>query len=363
MLAAIKRILERKPTLRPAYITLRWLKQSCQRLLYFVKRHVETLYFLFCCVLPLLIQTRTKPVIFLRYMALGDIICTFPAANELKKRHPKAAFIFLCREDYASLPRLGGITTHVAWPPYIDLIETVYSFLFSAIYKFTYSDEYEDSASTESVIEEYCRQHDVPVSNVHPRLQIDLAALSSVKTLLESHGINQETPIILFHTGPSGAFREWVNESWMILVQSLIDHGFHQIIQIGSSKRGDQKIVPGTSIPGALSLVDKLTLEESMALISMGNIFIGIDSGLLHIAACVRTPAIGLFGSTSPQFRFSDTHSSSYVVSDVECRGCHHRIPRLHWVNGCPFDIKCMKSIKVDKVLQACLSRIAVTSC
>jgi ADP-heptose:LPS heptosyltransferase len=361
MLAALKGILASKPMLRPIYLALRLLNQLCQRLWHLGKAHIETAWFLFYYVLPLLIRTGTRPVIFLRYMALGDIICTFPAAKELKKRHPKAAFIFCCREDFASLPRLGGITTHVVWPPHIDLIEKTYSLLFSAIYKFSYSDEFENSAS-ESVIEEYCRQHDVPVSDAHPCLQIDSTALSKMKALLESHGFKQGKPLILIHSGPSWAVREWLNESWVALVQELIGHGFSQIIQIGSSKRGDLKVVPGISIPGTLSLVDNLTLEESMALISLGSIFIGIDSGLLHIAASVGTPATGIFGSTSPQFRFSSTHTSSFVVSEVACQGCHHRVPRLHWMYNCPFEIKCMKSIGVDRVLQACLSRLASTA-
>jgi hypothetical protein len=50
-----------------------------------------------------------------------------------------------------------------------------------------------------------------------------------------------------------------------------------------------------------------------------------------------------------------------FVVSDVECQGCHHRVPRLHWITGCPYDIKCMKAIRVDQVLQACLTGLART--
>jgi ADP-heptose:LPS heptosyltransferase len=359
---AIKEFLSSKPILRPVYLVLRWLKQSSQNLCRSVKAHVKTVWFLFRHVLPLMIRSGTRPVVFIRYMALGDIICTFPAAKELEKRHPKAAFLFFCRQDFACLPRLGGITTHVVWPPHIDLIETRYSFLFSAIYKFTYSDERENTASTESVIEEYCRQHGVSITDAHPVLQIDSRALSKVKAILESNGFKHGAPIILIHTGPSGAFREWANESWVGLVRELREHGLSQVIQIGSSKRGDLKVVPGISIPNTLCLVDKLTLEETMALISLGGIFIGIDSGLLHIATSVRTPSIGIFGSTSPQFRFSRAIADSFVVSDVDCQGCHHRVPRLHWVTNCPFDLKCMKSIQVKDVLQACLARIARVS-
>jgi hypothetical protein len=43
------------------------------------------------------------------------------------------------------------------------------------------------------------------------------------------------------------------------------------------------------------------------------------------------------------------------VVSRIECQGCHHRIPRIHWETGCPYDIACMKNIPVAEVLATCL--------
>jgi hypothetical protein len=47
------------------------------------------------------------------------------------------------------------------------------------------------------------------------------------------------------------------------------------------------------------------------------------------------------------------------VVADVECAGCYHRLPRLHWVTGCPYDIRCMKTLPVEAVVQACLVKLS----
>jgi hypothetical protein len=52
---------------------------------------------------------------------------------------------------------------------------------------------------------------------------------------------------------------------------------------------------------------------------------------------------------------YPESVRKSLVVSQVECAGCYHRLPRLHWETGCPYDIKCMKTIRVDEVLQASL--------
>jgi ADP-heptose:LPS heptosyltransferase len=313
-------------------------------------------------VLPLLIITRRRPVLFSRYMALGDVICTFPAAHELKKRHAGAAFIFHCRQDYACLPSMGGITSHTVSALDVQYIEAKYAFLFAGIYKFTYSDEHENTASTESVIEEYCRQHGVPISDAHPQLHIAPEILSKARLVLENLGLDKDSPIIAIHPGPSGPFREWNNESWTGLVPALKDSGFNNIIQLGASRPDDMGAALRASIPNVIPLINRLSLEESIALISLCDLLVGIDSGLLHIAASVGTPVVGIFGSTSPRFRFSASNARSFVVSRVECQGCHHRVPRLHWITGCPFDFVCMKSIQVDEVLHACLSSMTDVS-
>jgi hypothetical protein len=67
---------------------------------------------------------------------------------------------------------------------------------------------------------------------------------------------------------------------------------------------------------------------------------------------------VGIFGPTTPLVRFPQNTSCSFVVSPVECQGCHHRVPRLHWVKGCPYDIRCMQSISPDAVAQACLAAL-----
>ena len=51
-------------------------------------------------------------------------------------------------------------------------------------------------------------------------------------------------------------------------------------------------------LPEALDLVGVLTLTEVMALLQRASLFIGNDSGLMHLAAAAGAPTIGLFGPT-----------------------------------------------------------------
>jgi ADP-heptose:LPS heptosyltransferase len=50
------------------------------------------------------------------------------------------------------------------------------------------------------------------------------------------------------------------------------------------------------ALPGAIDLVGKLSLPEVAACLRRSTIYIGNDSGLMHLAAATGTPTLGLFG-------------------------------------------------------------------
>lgn len=325
-----------------------------------IKRHAEASWVMLTVILPIIIRTRTRPVIFSKYSGIGDIVCTFPAALELKKQHPTATFIYNCNPGFACLPKLGGVATVVTTTERIGLIGYWYRFLLSGFYAFASDDDDPSSTPTEVYIKDFGRPFGLALNDAHPRLQNDPAALERVKSLLKKNETRQG-PLIVIHPGPSWPVREWPRELWTGLVRELEQRGLMNVIQLGASSHLAKGAVISEAIPGAVSLVDQLSLEESVALISLGDLFIGIDSGLLHIAAAVGTPAVGLWGPTSPQLRFSHENRRLFITSNVDCQGCHHRVPRLHWITGCPYDIKCMNAIRVEEVLQACLSGLEAT--
>lgn len=52
------------------------------------------------------------------------------------------------------------------------------------------------------------------------------------------------------------------------------------------------------ALPGAVDLVGKLTLPEVAAVLARAALYVGNDSGLMHIAAATGAPTLGLFGPT-----------------------------------------------------------------
>ena len=52
------------------------------------------------------------------------------------------------------------------------------------------------------------------------------------------------------------------------------------------------------ALPDAIDLAGRLSLPEAVAVLERAALFVGNDSGLMHLAAAAGTPTIGLFGPT-----------------------------------------------------------------
>jgi ADP-heptose:LPS heptosyltransferase len=320
-------------------------------------RHWAAFVFAFLVVAPVILRTGRRPVIFSRWSGMGDIICTIPAARKIIERHPGATFIYNCHPDSATIPRLAGVAQYLTSLKHIGLIGHWYRFLLAGFYHFSHGDDLAESGCHEPMVTEFLRQFALPLSEEHPELPVTMEAREKVDSVLAQKNLDVSR-LVLIHPGLSWPVREWPHENWVQLVSKLREHGLMSIAQLGMGRYLNFGRVEVPLIPGAFSLLDAFTVEECIAAIARAKLFIGIDSGLLHIAATTRTPSVGIFGATLPEYRFSEQFRKNFILARVECVGCEHRKPQLHWITGCPFEIKCMKTVGVDEVLQAALMKL-----
>lgn len=114
-------------------------------------------------------------------------------------------------------------------------------------------------------------------------------------------------PMIGFCPGAEfGPAKRWPHYHYATLAEHLIKQGF--TIQIFGSKN-DQEV--GESIrnmlaselqPYCQNLAGLTTLEEVIDLLSVCQVVVSNDSGLMHIAAALQRPLVALYGPTSPQY-------------------------------------------------------------
>jgi ADP-heptose:LPS heptosyltransferase len=108
----------------------------------------------------------------------------------------------------------------------------------------------------------------------------------------------------------------------------------------------------------ALNLAGKLALRETAAVAKRCRLFIGNDSGPIHIISAVGTPIISILASSNPANFRPLSRRFRVVQPDAPCVGCF-RFPgymnlawglRLRWVNQC----RAMEKLKVEQVYEAC---------
>jgi len=91
-----------------------------------------------------------------------------------------------------------------------------------------------------------------------------------------------------------------------------------------------------------IDLTGKSAIADLPALLSQCHLFIGNDSGAMHVAAGVGLPVVAVFGSTDPFGTAPVTPRCSIVREKPYCSPC--------FLRRCPTDHRCMTKITVDMV-------------
>jgi heptosyltransferase-1 len=90
------------------------------------------------------------------------------------------------------------------------------------------------------------------------------------------------------------------------------------------------------------NLVGRTTLREAIGIIQRARIAVGPDTGLMHIAAAVRTPVISLWGATSPQRTGPYGYGELVLQGRAPCVPCQRRT--------CAIGRVCLQSITTEQI-------------
>jgi heptosyltransferase-2 len=106
--------------------------------------------------------------------------------------------------------------------------------------------------------------------------------------------------------------------------------------------------------PAPIDLTGKTAIADLPALLSQCHLFLGNDSGAMHVAAAVGLPVIAVFGPTDPDGTAPVTPRASIVQQRPYCSPC--------FLRRCPTDHRCMKAVTpemVEVALRVRLSEVA----
>lgn len=189
-------------------------------------------------------------------------------------------------------------------------------------------------------------------------MPIDPEAAQRVAERLRAATIDARAPVIVMHVSAGNPFRRWPASSFAEAAASLAaaDPARRIIITSGPSESGAAESVAADArqragdAAEAIVRIGEFDLAELRALVDRAALYIGGDSGPLHVAATTRTPIVALFGPTLPErsmpWRDPAIAAAAIDAGPLPCRPCHQRV-------CVPGDFRCLTMISPNMVVEA----------
>jgi heptosyltransferase-1 len=105
-------------------------------------------------------------------------------------------------------------------------------------------------------------------------------------------------PVVILSPGAGWATKEWPPERYGEIARALADKGFTPIVNYGPAEKPLAHVVETAS--NGVSRPMTCSLAELIALTRRASLFIGGDTGPLHLAAALDVPVVAIFGPTDP---------------------------------------------------------------
>jgi len=148
--------------------------------------------------------------------------------------------------------------------------------------------------------------------------------------------------------------KTWEEEKFGDLILRLKEkHGLNSVLVGGQDSREvSEKVIEivrekdkEKKMNHIHNLAGKTTLRELCYLLKEASLFVGVDSGVMHLASSFDIPVVGIFGPTDPSYVGPQNRRSRVVKEKMECSPCY--------LKGCE-QRPCMKNLEVQTVLEAC---------
>lgn len=185
-----------------------------------------------------------------------------------------------------------------------------------------------------------------PVVSSGPRVWVAESEISRANNRL---GSTRARRLVAIAPGAKWRAKRWPERYYAGLADVMAADGYGVLV-LGSLEESPllERIVSPVAEPDAVLAVPG-GLRELAALFSLCDAAVCNDSGLMHLAAAVGTPSVGLFGPTAPHFGFTpygEGHKTLWL--GMECSPCS-----LHGDKPCRIAEKapCVEGLEPARVL------------
>jgi lipopolysaccharide heptosyltransferase II len=190
-------------------------------------------------------------------------------------------------------------------------------------------------------------------------MPVDRAVAERIGARLAAAGVGPADRLIVIHVSAGNPFRRWPVASFVSLAAALASRDPRRRIvitagpsawELAGKVTGAARSALGPSSSEQVLACGDFSLDELRALFDRAVLFIGGDSGPLHVAATSHVPVVGLYGPTLPvrstPWRAACWTTESVDAGDLPCRPCDQRV-------CAPGDFRCLAWIQPGAVVDA----------
>lgn len=166
-----------------------------------------------------------------------------------------------------------------------------------------------------------------------------------IDAFLQEKGLAGRTPLIAIHPGTSSKtlYKRWDPQSYARVADKLIEE--HQAAVVWTWGPGESETV--SSIVAGMrhhsTVACRLRLRQLAELFRRCDLFLGSDSGPMHIASLVKTPVVVIYGPTDHRVNAPYEHTPHLVLrKDLPCSPCRKR--------DCS-SVACMTAVTPEEVI------------
>ncbi len=186
---------------------------------------------------------------------------------------------------------------------------------------------------------------DLPVA---PQDEARVAQMLSAADLRQGH-------FVVLHPG-SGGFslaRRWEPAKFAAVAAALWQRWHLPAVVVGGPHDDAGAVLDRATSP-MTDFSRRTSLGELTALLRAAALFVGADSGVMHMAAAMRTPVVAIFGPSNHRAwaPWTPDGHSEVVRLGISCSPCAYVQHSVAWRHGCP-ERTCLADLDAPPVVAA----------
>jgi len=190
--------------------------------------------------------------------------------------------------------------------------------------------------------------------NDHPHIALnvpDEARQRALRTLEEAGARPNRSRIAVGAGASYGSAKCWPPDRFAKALNAFLLRHDADVILFGTpGETPVNDVIAAKLCRQPINLTGKTSIGELPALLSQCHLFLGNDSGAMHVAAAVGLPVVAIFGPTDSDGTSPVTPRATIVQQKPYCSPC--------FLRRCPTDHRCMAAVTPAMVETALLARL-----